>query len=154
MSSAVAAAVAADLATAAAAAAATLGRNPSPAAHLLPDPVSNAVPGHGRPTLGRSSGGGPLRLPQLLVPELTTSQAPAEHERYQRQQPPHPHRGPPRESASAAPAALHQHWQHAHDLVAVPEWARSLPPEVQAELLRAIATAHMSNAQQHGHSAG
>ena len=169
MTSAAAAAVASDLATAAATIAATFGARGggggsgggiSAAAQFLPDPVRNAVSGHRdgphsgehRSTAAVTS----LPPPQLHVPELSTSQGPAEEQRHL-QQLPHHQGGPFRPSASAMPAQLHQQLQPQAQgpAATVPDWARGLPPDVQAELLRAIATAHLSSAQeQHEQSAG
>ena len=160
MTSAMAAAVAVDLATAAATIAATFrargGNNSSPAAQFLPDPVGGAVADHhhhhhggsivadGRATMGAVS----LRPPQLHVSELSTLQGPADEQR--RRQLPHRHGGP--FDAPATTVSMQQQHQQGQPraqgaVAVVPDWARGLPPEVQAELLRAIATAHLTSAQ-------
>ncbi len=169
MTSAMAAAVAVDLATAAATIAATFrarGNNSSssPAAQFLPGPpVSDAIADHhhhhGGPITEDSRGIGAvsLRPPQLHVPELSTSQGPAAEEQRRRQLA-HRHGGPFDTSAPAMPTQQQQQQQGRPaaqgSVPVVPDWARGLPPEVQAELLRAIATAHLTNAQEHGQPAG
>ncbi len=164
MTSAMAAAVAVDLATAAATIAATFrargNNNSSPAAQFLPGPVGDAVADHhhlggsivgdSRATMGAVS----LRTPQLRVPALSTSQGPAAEEQRHRQLA-HRHGVPFDSSAPAMPMQQQQQQQQQQQgqpraqgsVAVVPDWARGLPPEVQAELLRAIATAHLTNAQ-------
>ena len=166
MSSAMAAAVTADLASAAAAIAATFGRGLGPEApQLLPGPGSDAVPDGVSGAL-RTAAGTAFRPPQLLVPELSTLQGETSHS-----QPPAAQQQvqqPQRSMLQMSPAALlslqqqlqeqqqrQQQQQHrSPNTAAVPEWARNLPPEVQAELLRAIATAPVDGGQQHRPAGG
>jgi hypothetical protein len=156
----VAAAVTADLATAAAAIAATFGRGRSQAAaQLLPDSGADVVPGS-QPYAERV--GGAFRPPQLLVPELSTSQrGPSQNQQTmvrQWQQQQHsqsaPLQDPP--AALSLQQQLQQRQPQQASLLAptVPEWAQNLPPEVQAELLRTIAAAPLEAAQQHGPAGG
>ena len=164
ISNAVAAAVTADLATAAAAIAATFGRGRSQVpAHLLPATGADGLPGT------QSSAervGGAFRPPQLLVPELSTSQtgsyqpqqSMARVRQQQQQQQLHSQSSPLQ--MSSEPLSLQQQLQqrqaqHPSPLApAVPEWAQQLPPDVQAELLRSIATAPLEPAPQHGPAGG